>query len=393
MFGALPPAPPRSEQEGLRWLQLIRSHKVGPATFLRLMAAHGDAGQALLALPDVARAAGLRDYRPLDPLMAEREYAAGRRIGARLLFLGGPGYPPELAGIADPPPVLWARGRAALAGRPAVALVGARNASSLGLRMARAMAGDLGRAGHAVVSGLARGIDAAAHEAALEHGTIAVLAGGIDVFYPSENAALAGRIATDGLLLSEQPVGTQPRARHFPRRNRIVSGLARAVVVIEAAARSGSLITARNALDQGREVLAVPGHPFEPRSGGCNMLLRDGATLVRDSRDVLEGLPPLQAATRGEGTYTGQSVRPLPQADRPVTPRPDDPPRTGAPPPPEAGELSRRILDRLGVTPMAEDDLVRELRLPTERVLAGVLDLELSGMVQRHSGGRLSKPG
>ena len=283
-----PFTPPTTEEDRLSWLRLIRSRRVGPSSFARLMAAHGTAQAVLDALPAIARAAGIDDYTPWPADDARREIAAGRRAGARLLFLGDPDYPAALASIADAPPVLWLRGRPALLSRPMVAVVGARNASSLGGRMARKLAEGLGWHGFCVVSGLARGIDSAAHGAALKSGTLAVMAGGIDVIYPAENAALAAAIADQGVLLSEQPVGMAPQARHFPSRNRIVSGLARAVLVIEAAEGSGSLITARNALDQGREVLAVPGHPLDGRAAGCNQLIRDGAALVRDVADIIE---------------------------------------------------------------------------------------------------------
>ncbi len=283
-----PFTPPTTEEDRLSWLRLIRSRRVGPSSFARLMAEHGTAQAVLDALPAIARAAGVDDYTPCPADDARREIAAGRRAGAQLLLLGDPAYPAALAGIADAPPVLWLRGRPARLSRPMVAVVGARNASSLGGRMARKLAEGLGWHGFCVVSGLARGIDAAAHGAALKTGTLAVMAGGIDVIYPAENAALAAAIADQGVLLSEQPVGMPPQARHFPSRNRIVSGLARAVVVIEAAEGSGSLITARNALDQGREVLAVPGHPLDGRAAGCNQLIRDGAMLVRDVADIVE---------------------------------------------------------------------------------------------------------
>ncbi len=238
-----------------------------------------------------------RGYTPCPVADAEAEIDAGRRAGARLIAYGAPGYPAHLADIPDPPPLLWAMGDVAHLARPMVALVGARNASSLGLRMARKLAADLSEAGVVVVSGLARGIDTEAHKAALKGGTVAVMAGGVDVIYPPENAVLAQEIAEKGVRLSEEPMHLQPQARHFPQRNRMISGLARALVVVEAAAKSGSLITARAALDQGRDVLAVPGHPFDARAAGCNMLIRDGATLVRASRDVIEALDLPQAAT------------------------------------------------------------------------------------------------
>ena len=241
------------------------------------MAEHGSAQAALAALPALAAAAGESDYAPFPTEAAWREIDSGTRRGARLLFLGAPGYPAALAALSDPPPVLWARGCQAVLDRPAVALVGSRNASSLGGRMARKLAEGLGFHGLTVVSGLARGIDTVAHQAALKTGTVAVMAGGVDVIYPAENAPLAAAIADQGALVSEQPIGLQPQARHFPRRNRLIAGLAHAVVVVEAADGSGSLITARDALDQGREVMAVPGHPMDARAAGCNRLIRDGA--------------------------------------------------------------------------------------------------------------------
>lgn len=371
LFSPALPTPPRSEEEAIRWLQLIRSHRVGPSTFYRLLGEHGSAGKALLALPEIARTAGVKGYRVCDPLEAEREYRAGRKLGARLLCYGGPGYPAALMDIDDAPPVLWARGRLEMFEAPCVALVGARNASSLGTRMARRLAAELGQAGHIVVSGLARGIDAAAHAAALEHGTIAVLAGGINVTYPAENAALAAQIGESGLLVSEQPLGLTPQARHFPRRNRIISGLAQAVVVVEAAAKSGSLITAKNALDQGRDVLAVPGHPFDGRSGGCNMLIRDGATLVRCIEDVLEALPT-----------TTQPIQATP-APAPLPPGPPHEKRA-------AGTLEPRILRLLGPSPMAEDQLIRDLDLPADAVAPALVELELTGRIRRQPGGLLA---
>jgi DNA processing protein len=371
-----PVAIPDGEQSLIAWLRLIRSRRVGATTFFRLMAEHGSAEIALEALPNVAGAAGETHYTPFPAEAARRELAAGRAAGARLIAYGSADYPAALSEIADPPPLLWARGEPALLKQPMVALVGARNASSLGTRMARRLAEGLGAAGFACVSGLARGVDTAAHLASLGTGTVAVLAGGIDVIYPAENAALADRIAAQGLLLSEQPVGLQPQARHFPRRNRIISGLARAVVVVEAAARSGSLITARDALDQGREVLAVPGHPFDARASGCNMLIRDGATLVRGPEDVIEalGAPPAPA----------EPPLPLPPAD--MRPRPEKPPVEV----PDLPALHAQILSRLGPSPLAEDQLIRDLAVPAQSVTPALVDLELSGKIRRQAGGLLS---
>ncbi len=367
-----PFTPPTTEEDRLSWLRLIRSRRVGPATFHRLIAEHGSARAALIALPDVARAAGMTDYTPCPEGVAAAELRAGKRLGAQLLCLGGAGYPAPLADLPDAPPVLWALGDLSLLDRPALALIGARNASSLGLRMARRLAQDLA-SDHVVVSGLARGIDAAAHEAALETGTIAVLAGGIDVVYPRENADLMQKIAKGGLLLSEQPAGTQPLARHFPQRNRIVAGLARAVVVVEAAAQSGSLITARLALDIGRDVFAVPGHPLDGRASGCNMLIRDGATLIRGADDIRDALG---------------APAPGPAADAPARPAPAPASlrqcHTNAP-------QAERLLDRLGPSPLAEDQLIRDLGLPAAEVSAALLSLELEGRVQRLPGGLLAR--
>jgi DNA processing protein len=254
--------------------------------------------------------------------------------------------------------------------------VGARNASSLGLRMARRLAETLGQAGQVVVSGLARGIDAEAHLAALSSGTVAVLAGGVDVLYPPENADLAARIAAEGCLVSEQPMGCQPQARHFPQRNRIISGLARAVVVVEAAARSGSLITARDALDQGREVLAVPGHPFDARAAGCNQLIRDGATLVRGAQDVLEAIgAPSQARQSEPDPAPLDLPGPAPQR-RPLR---------------DMAALHGAILARLGPSPLAEDQLIRDLDQPAATVTSGLVTLELEGRIQRQPGGLLAR--
>ena len=377
-----PFTPPTTEEDRLHWLRLIRSRRVGPATFLRLLSEHGTAAAALDALPGIAEAAGIDGYTPFPPDAARREIDAARRADARMLCLGAPDYPPALAGIADAPPMLWAVGQVELAQRPAVALVGARNASSLGQRMARKLAEGLGHHGFALVSGLARGVDAVAHAATLDTGTIAVLAGGVDILYPTENADLGAQIGRRGLRLSEQPMGLQPQARHFPRRNRIIAGLSRAVVVVEAAEGSGSLITARDALDQGREVLAVPGHPLDARAAGCNALIRDGARLVRDVADIVEAL---------EATLA------LPLA--PATPRPAGAPAAPSPPRPaaitaavtDALGLHRLILDRLGPSPLAEDQLIRDLALPPATLAPAILSLELDGRIERQPGGLLAR--
>ncbi len=356
------------------WLRLIRSRRVGTVTFHRLLADHGTARAALGALPDIARAAGVERYEICPEGVIRAEWAAGRKAGARLICMTDADYPGHLRELPDAPPVLWLRGDPRLLTRPMVAMVGARNASSLGLRMARRLAEELAAAGYVIVSGLARGIDTAAHEATLTTGTVAVMAGGVDVVYPHENTGLADQIAGQGCLVSEQPMGTEPQARHFPLRNRIVSGLARAVIVVEAASRSGSLITAKTALDQGRDVLAVPGHPFDARASGCNMLIRDGAVLVRSGADVIDAL--------------GR----VPLQQRPVLPV-----RVAAPPPApprrlaDMSTLHTLILDRLGPSPLAEDQLIRDLALAPALIAPELLLLELDGKVIRQAGGLLAR--
>ena len=367
-----------SQAELFARLRLARSRRIGPVTFRRLLSEHGTAAAALDALPAIAAAAGIERYAAASEADVRAEIRAARRAGARLLSLGAPGYPDRLAAIADAPPVLWAQGDAGLLARACVAVVGTRNASSLALRMARALGRDLAAAGVTVVSGLARGVDAAAHEAALEGGTVAVHAGGLDRVYPASNVALAASIAERGCALTERPFGHAPQARDFPRRNRIVSGLSLAVVVVEAAAKSGSMITARDAADQGREVAAVPGHPFDGRASGCNLLLRDGATLVRDAADVLELLAGL---TSGE-------------------PRPEPAPPRAAPaalPAEKPGDapdgLRDRILALLSPVPVPEDQLLRDLApggdLPARRLAAHLSEMELAGLVARRAGGGL----
>ena len=377
-----PPLPPTTEDDRVSWLRLLRSARVGPATFHRLMAEHGSATAALAALPDIARAAGLETYTPCPAAVAMAELRAARTAGARMICTGDPLYPADLAGLTDAPPILWTVGDPAILARPMVALVGARNASSLGTRMARALARDLAGHGYVIVSGLARGIDTAAHAATIESGTLAVMAGGVDNLYPAENARLAEDIAGTGLRLSEQPMGLVPQARHFPRRNRIISGLVRAVVVIEAAAKSGSLITARYALDQGREVLAVPGHPFDARSSGCNMLIRDGARLVRNAADVIETLPPAAPPRTARTEPPHQPDLPL---SPPAAPAADS--RSLR----DTAALHSQILQRLGPSPLAEDQLIRDLAAPAHHITPALVDLELEGRIVRQPGGLLSR--
>jgi len=368
-----------SDADPLDWLRLIRSRRIGAVTFHRLMAEHGSAQAALAALPGVAQAAGIEHYAACPVAVARAELAQGAAAGAVLLCWGAADYPAALMDLPDAPPVLWARGNLHLLNRPMVAMVGARNASSLGLRMARRLAQALGAAGQVVVSGLARGIDAEAHQAALDTGTIAVQAGGVDVVYPAENAELAAAILAQGCLVSEQPMGMDPQSRHFPQRNRIVSGLSRAVVVVEAAARSGSLITARDALDQGRDVMAVPGHPFDARAEGCNLLIRDGATLVRHAGDVLEALGVTRQA------QPAALAQPIPQPK--ALPGPVSPRR----PLSDTATVHGLILARLGPSPLAEDQLIRDLAMPPATVAPALIALELDGRILRQPGGLLSR--
>jgi DNA processing protein len=360
--------------ERLAWLRLIRSENVGPVTFRGLLARFGDAESTLEALPELARRGGRRrPIRVCPAEEAERELAALEDLGARLLAVVEPDYPPALAALDHAPPVVSVLGRTELLRQRAVAVVGARNASANGRRLAREIAQGLGRAGFLVASGLARGIDTAAHQGALESGTAAVVAGGLDVIYPPENEALHGEIAERGVLLSEMPPGTVPQARHFPRRNRLISGMSLGVLVVEAAPRSGSLITARLALDQGREVFAVPGSPLDPRARGCNDLLRQGAGLVETADDVVQALDGM--------------IKPL-----------AGPPKTSeflaetAPAAPETEVSAGRpsIEELLGPTPVAVDELVRQCHLSPTVVNTVLLELELAGRAERHPGNRFS---
>ncbi len=364
--------PALSDGERLARLRLIRTDRVGPMVFRRLIRTCGSAAAALEALPELARRGGGRRLEPCTLAAAEAELAALDRLGARLVLLGEADYPALLAEITDAPPALAVIGRLALLNVPAVGVVGARNASGAGRRIAADIARGLGDAGYAVVSGLARGIDAAAHQAALASGTIAVVAGGIDVAYPPENAVLQEAIGRDGVILAEQPPGTVPQATHFPRRNRVISGLARGIVVVEAAAGSGSLITARYAADQGREVFAVPGSPLDPRARGTNDLLRNGAVLTESAADVtaaLEGWrppPPRAEAELGE----------------------DDGEPTAEPTVLDAAR--RRVLECLGPTPIEVDEVLRQCQITPAVARIVLLELELAGRLERHPGNKVA---
>ena len=360
---------------------MCRTETIGPVSFYALLRRFGSARAALEMVPQLARRGERsKTVTPVTRTEAEAELAALQRLGARLVCWGEPAYPSGLAAIDDAPPILTVLGRAELLGSPIVAVVGARNASANGRRFCRDLAAALGQGGIVVVSGLARGIDAAAHLGALETGSVAVVAGGVDVVYPEENRGLHEALAREGAIVAELPLGTEPQARHFPRRNRLISGMALGVVVVEAAARSGSLITARFALEQGRDVFAVPGSPLDPRCRGSNDLLRHGAILTEGAEDVLSQLGP--------------------QLKHPAAP---PPPRPSLPPPavmdwPPAGTQApvaddaalELITERLGPTPVAVDELVRQCHLSAAAVATLLLELELAGRVERHPGNLVS---
>ncbi|PIB24163.1 DNA protecting protein DprA [Amylibacter kogurei] len=359
---------PKSVKDQINWLRLTRSRRVGPATFVRLLNEYESVDAALDALPNIARDAGVSKYTTCGYSVAEREFDAGRHLGFTPLFLGHPDYPTLLNEAPDAPPFLWAQGNIALGRRDVVGMVGARNASSLGRRIAGNIARELGEAGVCVASGLARGIDAAAHGASLATGTIAVQAGGLDVIYPKENEALTDDIAKMGLRLSEQPIGLIPQARHFPQRNRIIAGVSSAIVVVEGAARSGSLITARIAAELGREVMAVPGNPMDGRATGCNILIREGATLIRSGADILESL-----------NRPAQSQMAFAEPPAPEIPRLS------------ARQIADRILNLLGPSAVSEDDVIRDTGLPTNSVSPQITALEIKGDISRHPGGKLAR--
>lgn len=361
-----------SDTEKLNWLRLCRTENVGPITFHRLLQRYNTAEKALAALP------GLSRKKPLSapPVSAiEKEYEALRAFGGHLICAGESGYPLSLAALEDAPPVLTVVGDVSILQRGSVGIVGARNASLNGKKFASLLARDLGNAGQIIVSGLARGIDTAAHEGALVTGTIAVVAGGLDVIYPPENKKLYEQIREQGLIVAESPFGQEPFAQSFPRRNRIISGLSQGVVVVEASLRSGSLITARMAAEQGRDVFAVPGHPLDPRAEGTNSLLRDGAILVRSADDVLNDL----------GKFSGGLLR----EDQSPFYGPDEESVGDMIPANDMVALSGDILNHLSTTPIHVDDLIRACGGHAGSVSGSLLTLELSGEVQRLPGNRV----
>jgi DNA processing protein len=355
--GAFPTA------ERIAWLRLARTESVGPVAFQHLIRRFGTASAALNALPDLARRAG-RSSAPAiyTPEQAEAEIGDGEKRGAQLLCACAPDFPAALTTLDPPPPVIWALGDAALLQRRAVAVVGARVASAAGCRFARGLASELGQAGLVVASGLARGIDAAAHEGALATGTVAVLGGGVGDIYPPENEGLYRRIGERGCIISESTPGRRAQAKDFPRRNRLISGLSLAVVVVEAELKSGSLITARLAAEQGREVLAVPGSPLDPRARGCNDLIRQGAAVCEGAEDVLRAIEQI-AGFR-------------------APPTPDYSLGEDETPP----ELLERVFDLLSPTPVHVDELARQVGAPASAVFAALVELSLAGRAELIAG-------
>ncbi len=358
---------PLPETERFARLRLARTDRVGPVTFNQLLNRFGSAERAVEALPDLIRRGGGHGHDLPPDADIQREIEAGTRLGARWIVLGDADYPAMLAAVDPPPPVLWTLGDASLMSRPCIAVVGARIASAGGQRIARGLAQQLGEAGHVVVSGLARGIDGAAHAGALPTGTVAVLGGGVDDVYPPDHADLYRQIAEQGCIVSESPIGARAQAKDFPRRNRIISGLSRGVIVVEAELRSGSLITARLAAEQGRDVFAVPGSPLDPRSRGPNELLRQGAILCEGLEDVERAFSTLRSL--GE-----------PPSDNPFAGAPDD----------VDAALLERVAALLSPTPTPRDELARAVGAPVGTVAAALLELSLVGRATLLPGGLVS---
>jgi len=363
------------EDERRAWLRLARTETIGPATFAALIARFSDVREALDAAPRLARRGGADKLRMPSEADAVSEIDALARLGGRFIASTEPDFPPGLAALDPPPPIISVLGDAKLFRRELVAIVGARNASALGIKLATRLAADLGAAGLAVASGLARGIDHAAHRGAMETGTVAVIAGGIDIVYPPEHQALYQEIRARGALITEMPLGMAPMSRHFPRRNRLISGLSRGVVVVEAAERSGSLITANYALEQGREIFAVPGSPLDPRAKGANRLIREGAMLTESADDVLNVLRPIMGRAFQESAES--EIVPIP----PGVPAATDH---------EIDRLRSLVEEKLGAAPVEVDELIRQCGAPAAEVLTVLLELELAGRTQRQPGNRVA---
>lgn len=366
---------PLSKRETLDWLRLIRTANVGPITFYKLLERFGTATAALDALPDLAKKGGAKQsFKPYPKAQAEREMETLSNLGGVYLTRMDDAYPPLLAHVEDAPPVLTALGHVHLLKKRSIAIVGARNASLNGRTFARRIAAVLGRAGLSVVSGMARGLDAAAHEGALDTGTVAVLGGGVDVVYPRENAELYETLKDRGAVISEVEPGTKPQARHFPRRNRIISGMCRGTLVVEASHKSGSLITARMALEQNRDVFAVPGAPSDPRAQGCNKLIKDGAFLVQTAEDVLDALS-------GDLPPGLNAPKPLDYKHK-NTPHLDDT---------ELEKARSVIQEMLSPSPVTVDELVRNCQFSPSTVSLVLLEMELAGRLERHPGNRVAR--
>ncbi|MEL1250040.1 DNA-processing protein DprA [Aurantiacibacter gilvus] len=360
-----------TQDEAFARIRLLRSANIGPVSYFQLLRRFGTAQAAIEALPDLAARGAKRNYQPTARERIEREVEATRAAKARYLFHDQPDYPALLAAMEGAPPFVTTRGDVSLASKPCVAMVGARNASAAATKLARDLARDIADEGFVVVSGLAKGIDGACHEGALP-ATIGVIASGIDIAYPPQHAKLQEQIASEGLLIAEEAPGTEPRGQQFPKRNRIIAGLAMGTVVVEAAPKSGSLITARLAGEAGREVMAVPGHPADARSQGCNQLIREGAVLVQTAADVIELLSGFDGQPRS-------SVR-EPGEDWQVGEVPDDLPADD-------------IASLLSTAPVAVDELVRQTGNSTGAVAMALLELEIAGRLERHAGGRVSLVG
>jgi DNA processing protein len=353
------------------WLRLIRTEHVGPITFHQLLAHYGTAAAALEAIPELRRRGGLsRPGRICTARDAESELRAAEKAGVRVAALPEAEYPPHLRHIDAPPPLMFMKGAPCLADRPTVAIVGSRSASAAGRQFANSLARDLGNEGITVASGLARGVDTAAHQGALRTGTIAVVAGGLDIVYPPENAELHAAICEDGLLLSECPLGFFPRGQDFPRRNRLISGVSLGVVVVEAAERSGSLITARVALEQNRDVFAVPGHPLDPRALGTNGLIKAGATLCASAADIIETLGPAvqsRHALREERLTVTSPTVPIPAPSADLQP-----------------QERAAVVEALGIAPISIDIIVRRTGLAARQIAVALLELDIAGRLERH---------
>ena len=364
--------PSLDEKEKIAWLRLIRTENIGPITFYQLLQNFGTAQKAIAALPTLSRKGGrLKDLKLCTEDAAVAEMEALHALGGRMIFAAEELYPLALSAIEDAPPVLSVLGNPRLLNLPCIGVVGARNASLNGRKFAEKLSKDLGSGGQIVVSGLARGIDAAAHTGAIATGTVACVAGGVDIIYPPENMTLHKQIKEEGCIVAESPLGMEPMAKHFPKRNRIISGLSAGVVVVEATVKSGSLITARLAAEQGRDVYAIPGHPFDPRAAGPNKLIQDGATLVLDANDILQNLADYSGSRQGLNEPSQPTWNPENLDEN------------------DAEAVRDQILQNLSSTPVTVDELVRSCHVTIPAVQMVLLELEIAGRVQRLPGNRI----